>query len=965
MARIPLSTYRLQLNGQFTFSDACEIVDYLEELGIGDVYLSPFLKARPGSPHGYDVTDHSEVNPEIGTEEELERLARRVGEAGMGVLADVVPNHMSIAQSANPRWQEVLEDGPSSTHAGFFDIDWLPPRENMAHKVLLPVLGDQYGRVLENGEIQVEYTGGGFQARYHETVLPLAPRSWPALLEAALEQARAQLGTGHEQVLELESIITALSYLPPRTETDEARLRERQREKQIIRRRLADLTAGSAEVREAVGAAVREVNGRRGEPRSFDRLESLLGDQAWRVSYWRVAADEINYRRFFDINELAAIRVEDSAVFAAVHERIIEFIRRGWIHGLRVDHPDGLFDPLRYFADLQAAAAAALRGRGLDPGTAEERPFYLVAEKIVTGDEELRRNWAIHGTTGYGFLNFLNGLFVDPDSRRQMGRIYRQFTGAESSIGESIYESKSLILRVALSSELNVLARRLDRICQQHRHTRDFTLESLRFALREIVACFPVYRTYVRADQKGADPEDRRHVLAAVNEAKRRNPATSESIFDVIASILTLEDPEGITAEQRAERRLFVMRLQQVTGPAMAKGVEDTAFYRHHPLASQNEVGGDPHQSGVSPFYFHRKNRVRQAEWPHAMLATSTHDSKRSEDVRARINVLSEMPEQWHNAILHWRPLNRRHKTMVGGHEAPDRNAEYLLYQTLVGTWPLEAEREGGWPAYVKRIQDYMDKALLEAKIHTSWINPNEAYHAATRGFIERILDPAPGNEFVAKVGEFVGQLVYPGMLNSLSQVLLKTASPGVPDFYQGSEIWNLSLVDPDNRRPVNYAERRRLLASLRECEREGQCEFLERLAKEPNDGRLKLWVTQRSLLFRRRHRALFEHGTYTPVTARGKRREHVIAFGRAFERQAVLAVAGRFFHRLGAVAAGGLTAELWEDTELVLPRGMAGNRFRDALTGREVDAEGRERGRRIRLREILAPLPVALLERM
>jgi (1->4)-alpha-D-glucan 1-alpha-D-glucosylmutase len=948
---IPSSTYRVQLNSSFTFQHAADLVEYLGGLGIGTCYVSPVLTARSGSPHGYDVIDHSRLNPDVGTDEQFCEFALRLRDRGMGLLLDVVPNHMCV-DSGNAWWWDVLENGPGSPYAQYFDIDWNPPKEELAGKVLLPVLGDQYGRVLESQGLQIVYESGAFWATLGETRLPLAPQSWPLILEPALAQLR-QLGSGEPHVLELESILTALSYLPRGTETGEAKIRERQREKGIIERRLSELTQADSVVLAAVQESVRNLNGHQGCPRSFDRLEQLLAEQAYRLSYWRVAADEINYRRFFDVNDLACIRVEDPAVFSAVHERILDLVRKGFVTGLRVDHPDGLLDPGKYFQDLQNACCSA---------QPRNNRFFIVAEKIVIGDEELRP-WDIDGTTGYGYLNFLNGLFVDSSRRQAFERLYQDFTGWSQSYDDLIYESKKLILQVSMSSELNVLARRLDRISEHHRWFRDFTLENLRDALREVITCFPIYRTYVRTASSGVDAEDERHIRAAIQTAKRRNPAMSESVFDFIQGVLLLEDPAGLSDEQRAERRLFVMRLQQFTGPVMAKGVEDTAFYRYFPLGSLNEVGGEPRVFGGSPSFFHAKSSIRLALWPGALLATSTHDSKRSEDVRARINVLSEVPESWSRAIRSWQQLNRHRKTVLGGAEVPHANEEYLLYQTLIGTWPSNPMSAEEYEHYCYRIQGYLEKAVREAKIHTSWVNPNIAYESAVRGFVAAILDPAPGNRFLAEFRRFQEPVGRAGIANSLSQVLIKVASPGVPDFYQGTEIWNYSLVDPDNRRPVDFALRRALLQQLDEEERHhGTAILAQHLFENPADGRVKLFVTSRALRFRRARQSLFAQGDYIPLRATGVRRRHVLAFARNLQEHTVIAVAGRFFVALNKLGALPLGRDVWGDSALLLRRRLPSGRYRDILTDTAVETVLVGGRALLPLADVFSRLPVALL---
>ncbi len=844
--RVPSSTYRLQLTSTFTARHALELVPYLNALGIGAVYLSPILKARAGSGHGYDVVDHGQVNPELGTVDDFRELGKALRNAGMGLIVDIVPNHMCIADAANWRWWDVLENGPSSPQAQFFDIDWSAPRKDLADKVLVPVLGDQYGSVLEAGQLRLEYTEGAFSLAYWEKRFPVAPRTWLNVLAPIEATLAMELGDSHDQVNELRSIMTALSYLPLRTETDPLRISERQREKKIIKARIARLNAESSEFNASLESRLQVINGRPGVPESFNELEALLADQAYRLSYWRVAADEINYRRFFDVNELAAIRVENPVVFEAVHATILDGVREGWITGLRVDHPDGLYDPARYFTDLQRAAAAAT---GAQQWHDSKQPFYVVAEKIMGSEEQRRRNWAVHGTTGYGFLNEVNGLFVDPSSEVHLRSTYETFTGERSRLADLIYECKRLILRVSLSSELNVLTARLDRICQQHRQTRDFTLYSLRYALREVIAWFPVYRTYIAEAQRTVDPEDRRHILGAVEQAKECNPATSSTIFDAIASILLLDDPPGLTDEQISERRLFVMRFQQLTGPVMAKGVEDTAFYRQYPLASINEVGGDPLVFGLDPPAFHERTKARASQWPSNLLASSTHDTKRSEDVRARINVLSEIAGEWQAALNRWRDMNKHYKQIVDGEPAPDSNTEYLLYQTLIGTWPLAGAAAAAEAEYVGRIQAYMEKASREAKLHTSWINPDPAFDDALRTFVTNLL--TPGNAFLQDIDRFSMGITTAGLLNALSQTVIKMMCPGVPDTYRGTELWDFSLVDPDNRRPVDFRTRQHLLSTL-PGDGQDAAAWLSDAVHQMEDGRLKLFITSR--LARLRH---------------------------------------------------------------------------------------------------------------
>ncbi|HSF34068.1 MAG TPA: malto-oligosyltrehalose synthase [Candidatus Tectomicrobia bacterium] len=964
--RIPAATYRLQLNAGFRFADALALVPYFEHLGITDLYTSPFLKARRGSMHGYDVTDHTAINPEIGSHEDLVALTTELDHYGMGLVLDVVPNHMGIDDGANRWWWDVLENGPSSPYAKFFDIDWAPPKEDLANKVLLPILGDQYGKVLENGEIHLLYEAGTFWIDYYERRFPVAPRTSLDIIEPACQGLRAQLDAEDPHLVELESIITSLRVLPPRTETDREQLRVRLREKEVAKRRLAALTEVSGTVRQAIEQTVTTMNGRRGDPQSFDRLEALLARQAYRLSYWRVATDEINYRRFFDVNQLAAIRVEEPEVFEAVHAIILQLLRTGYVTGLRIDHPDGLFDPMQYFLDLQSACRRALPTYACAgperPGGAVERPCYVVIEKILVRDERLRTDWSVHGTTGYEFLNLLNGLFIDPAAERHFHALHAQLSGQPFRFGDIAYQSKKVILDGSMSSELHVLARGLDRISEQHRWSRDFTLFSLQEALAEVIACFPVYRTYIRATTNMVGDEDRHYILSALRTAKRRNPAMSESIFDFIASVLLLQDPEGLSEAERAERRDFVMRFQQITGPIMAKGIEDTAFYRVYPLASLNEVGGNPERFGLSAETFHRQNAERLANWPSALSTTSSHDTKRSEDVRARINVLSEIPRDWTRSIQRWQSLNRHKKVDVDGAEVPDANEEYLFYQTLVGTWPLQSMDDAAHQGFIARLEGYMEKALKEAKIHTSWINPNAAYDQAVKQFVREVLRAHPDNCFLDDFVHFQGRVAQAGMWNSLSQTLLKITSPGVPDVYQGSELWDLSLVDPDNRRPVDYGKRASLLEALQRRESRGLVTLVRELVAQRADGRIKLYLTYKALQFRRIHRDLFARGAYRPLTVSGAQKDHVVAFTRHLEQRWVLMAVPRFVIKLSPSAMPPLGKRIWKDTLLLLPDG-APSGWQNVLTGKDLitsDHSPAERG--LLAHEVFRHLPIALL---
>ena len=953
-AHAPSSTYRLQLNHLFGFAQAMELVDYLCGLGIGDCYLSPFLKAAAGSMHGYDVTDPSQINPAIGTRDDLRRFHERLKQHGMGLVADVVPNHMRIDDPSNTWWWDVLENGPSSPFARYFDIDWNPPKQDLLNKVLLPILGNQYGRILEDQQITVVYERGGFFVSVNDKPLPLAPRSWAVLLEPVRDSLKKRLSDHHESVLEIESILTGLSHLAPADERNPDRIQERQREKDILRKRLATLADSDPEVQSAIERSRRQINGLKGDPRSFDRLEQLLARQSYRLSFWKVASDEINYRRFFDINQLAAIHIEDPKVFDAVHGFVLDLVREGLVDGLRVDHSDGLWDPAEYFRRLQKKCQSARQ---------TSLPFYVVTEKILLNGEALRTDWEIEGSTGYDFLASVNGVFVDLRGRRAFRRLYEKFAQSSPVSDDLVYECKKLILQTSMSGELSVLAGKLDKISEQSRWSRDFTLASLRHGLREIIACFPIYRTYITYRVGHPDLEDERHIREAVNRAKRRNQSTDESLFDFIGSLLLLEDPEGIDPAQRLARREFTMSLQQFSGPVMAKGLEDTAFYRYFPLSSLNEVGGDPRQFGNSSAVFHRANLRRRRQWPRALLATSTHDSKRSEDVRARLNVLSEIPGEWATVIGAWRSLNLNHKTNLAGDDIPSPLVEYLFYQTLVGMWPLTDPTSQELMELTDRLRVYMEKALREGKVYSSWINPNRPYEKAVERFISTVLDGSGDNPFLGQVADFVNTIKDAGIWNSLSQTLLKIASPGIPDFYQGTEIWDFSLVDPDNRRPVDYARRRELLKSLRQAEGRGLTPLIQESIAHRADGSLKLFVTSRALCFRKSNPELMTTGEYAPLGAAGPRQKHVIAFARTMKHRAAIAVCGRFFMALAAPHKVPIGEETWGDSVLVLRRGTPHTAYRDVFSQATVETGTRNGQPVLALAKVFAHLPVALLE--
>lgn len=971
----PRATYRLQFNHTFTFADATALVPYLADLGISHVYASPIFTAAPGSMHGYNVINYGEINPEIGSRDDFDRFVSTLHQHGLGLIIDFVPNHMGIEDGANVWWQDVVENGQMSRFAEYFDIDWTPLKRELHGKVLLPFLGGQYGEVLERGELELVFEDGGFLIRYYDTPFPVDPQTYPVILRRAQESLEAVMAPEDLDLLEYESVVTALERLPasgeeqPSPEVIEAR----HREQLVARHRLDELCARCETIREAVSRVVEEMNGHEDDPRSFDALDYLLSRQSYRLSFWRVAAEEINYRRFFAINTLAAIRQEEPEVFEGTHRLLISLLVEGAIDGVRFDHPDGLWNPEEYFGDVQDAFLREAIRRKIAPETddawddlkpeidlaiadalneiaeSDRRwPVYVVGEKILEHGETLPQNWAIAGTVGYEFAQATTGLFVDSAARKLFDQIYTRFTGDKIRFPELVYEMKHRMMREAFPSEVNVLTNVLNRISERDRHSRDFTTNNLRVALREVMACFSVYRTYTTCNEFGVADRDRKYIQAAVNEAKRRNPATDVSVFDFVESVLLLHVTDN--PRSRFDQRChFAMKMQQLTGPVMAKGLEDTAFYRFNRLTSLNEVGGDPATFGTSVDDFHRQNRARLRDWPEAMLASSTHDTKRSEDVRARISVISEKPTEWRAALNRWSRMNRKHKRMIDGALAPHRVDEWVIYQTLIGTWPL-----GGMDSvhddYVTRMQEYIIKVGREASRFTNWVNPDEEYEGALKDFVTGILNRRRSRAFLDDFEGFVAVRQDAGLVNGLAQQVLKLTSPGVPDIYQGTEFWDDSLVDPDNRRPVDFDARTEALAALDQTS-------IDDLVENRTDGRLKLVITARVLNFRKEHKALFAAGTYVPVDVTGPGADSVVAYVRQLEGITMLVAVPRLVSGLVGQA-DVIDSAIWAGTSVALPDGTSTGEWRDIVSGETVVAGNDE----IELETLFARMPVSVL---
>jgi (1->4)-alpha-D-glucan 1-alpha-D-glucosylmutase len=874
----PVATYRLQLRSGFGFDQAAEVVAYLRDLGISHLYLSPYLQAAAGSTHGYDVVNPRQVDRELGGSGAHERMCQTILNAGLGQVADLVPNHMAIVGGDNPWWWDVLENGPASRYARYFDVDWESSDERWMNKVLLPVLGNHFGRILEDGQFQLSYSEGLFVIHYQDQTFPVDPGTLSPLLESAAascgSETLAFLGQGYAR-------------LPRTSVTNRQSVERRHRDKGVLANLLARLCLENPEVAAAVDAQVTCIN------HDPDAMESLLIQQNYRLAFWRMGSRALGYRRFFDVTELAGLKVEDPDVFQDVHVLPVSWVEQGWVHGLRIDHPDGLRDPSEYFHRLREACPDA----------------WILAEKILETGEKLPRDWPIDGTTGYDFLNLAGGLFVNPENEKKMTQIYETFIGKTVTIVDLMNECKRLVLTELLVSELNRLTSLFESICEAHRRHRDYTRYELLEALRETAVAFPVYRSYVTFPTGTISRQDENYIAQAVEKAMIQRPDVDPDLFRFLNELLMLRIPGSLERELAA-------RFQQLTGPAMAKGVEDTVFYRYNRLVALNEVGGDPSRFGVYPREFHEACTHTLSTHPLTLLASTTHDTKRSEDVRARLAVLSEMPARWEETVTGWAQHNERYRSA----KVPDRNTEYLFYQTVVGAWPIDEER----------ITAYMVKAVRESKLHTSWTEQNQNYENALISFIKATLND---ETFRAELTDFVSDLLLPGRINSLSQTLLKLTAPGVPDIYQGTELWDLSLVDPDNRRPVDFDLRRTQLEEVSHLSPE---EIMARM----DEGLPKLWVIRQALHLRHRRPDLFSPlSHYRPIYAQGIRAHHAVAFLRG---EKVFSLVQRFPYQFDGD---------WADTTVDLPAGQ----WINLLTGDHLP------GGRVRLQELLNHFPVGL----
>ena len=914
----PRATYRLQFRKDFGFARAAEIAPYLAQLGVSHVYASPWLKARPGSTHGYDIVDHHTLNPDLGSEEDFQRMIEAFAKNGLRQILDFVPNHMGVGGSDNPLWLDVLEWGPDSAYAHWFDIDWHHDRTRHQDKLLVPFLGNQYGTELYTGRLRLnfdEHEGSFAVWAYNTHKLPICPHHYSRIL-----------GEEHP---ELERFGDAFANLPEWRPQVGLRAGE-------LKQELAQSVRDHDDVRAAVRAALNRFNGMEANEESWRDLDSLIRDQFWRAADFRAAADDINYRRFFNINDLAGIRQEIPAVFEHSHQLVFRLLENTTLDGLRIDHVDGLLDPKGYLERLRAHRSP------------DAPQFYLVVEKILSSHESLREDWPVDGTTGYEFLNLVLGLLIDSAGEQVFTRTYLDFTGERQPFGEVVHESKLRIMRNEMASELNVLAREAARVAQQNPKTADFTRNLLRRAIREIIACFPVYRTYVDFRDTPTD-EDRRDLAWALKTARAREKDLDPDAFDFLASLLSgdlVAQPHSGFSRHGVLR--LAMKLQQYSGPVMAKGLEDTAFYRYNRFVALNEVGGHPDQFGVQLSQFHRANAKRAKRWPHSMLTTSTHDTKRGEDTRARLAVLSEMGEDWAKQVQAWSRILRARLGDVEGTAPPDRNDEYLFYQLLLGTWPVELTGVGseldavGLAKYTDRIKGAMIKSMREAKVRSTWASPDTTYESAVLTFVESALSPEASSAFLSAFLPFQERVARLGVHNSLVQTVLKLTCPGVPDIYQGAELWDLSLVDPDNRRPVDFASRRRLLEEIKKRD-------VGEMLQNWKDGAIKLHAITRILALRAQESDLFAHGDYEPVAVTGEHADRVCAFTRRSGEKAVVVVAARFPVRCESQSG-------WSDTSLSVAPELG--TLRDALTTNAVAVSEAP----LSMDAVLTRLPVAVL---
>jgi (1->4)-alpha-D-glucan 1-alpha-D-glucosylmutase len=926
--RIPSATYRFQFGPKFRFQEAFRILSYLSDLGVSDIYASPIFAARKGSSHGYDIIDHGRINPELGGKKEFLRLATTAKTYGLGWLQDIVPNHMAY-DSANKMLMDVLEKGPDSVYYRFFDIHWDHFSESLKGQVLAPFLGKFYAECLKNREIRLRMNRNKITVRYGGIEFPLRIGAYERVLTSRFNRLQEKIHDGQVDGRELLRLLDDMKNF--RYGEDKP---ERREDAESLVRRFGELVKAHPAIKKFVRENIRRMNGRKRDPASFGPLDRLLSNQFFRLSFWKVATEEINYRRFFNMNDLICLRVEQSAVFDRIHALVLDLVREGIFTGLRIDHVDGLYDPTGYFRELRRRTGN----------------LFIIAEKILDIEEQLPQAWPIQGTTGYDSLNIINGLFCRTENKSAFDRLYAAFVKTKLNYDDLAAAKKRSIIGKHMAGDVDILAHLMKKISSRSISGRDITLYGLRRVLVEVLAQFPVYRTY-RAGGYIRE-EDRKYLETAFAEAEKKIP---DFLYELrFVERILLGEPAPYLDVQGKDLWLdLVMRFQQLTGPLMAKGVEDTVFYIYNRLLSLNEVGGDPDAFGLPLQKFHGFNRRRAENWPCSLTAASTHDTKRGEDVRARINVLSEIPQEWEKTIKRWKKINREKKRRTDGCPVPDSNDEYFLYQTLVGAFPFEKNE---YPAFGERLKPYLIKAVREAKVHTAWIKPDAEYEQEYLAFVDDILRPAKNNVFLQEFLPFQKKVAFYGILNSLSQTLLKLTIPGVPDFYQGSELWDLNLVDPDNRRPVDYKKRESLLKEIKKYPPGGQTKLIRNLLSNKEDGTLKLFLIHKVLRARKSKIGVFQEGDYIPVEAKGNLKDHVVAFIRRSREGWALSVVPRFSIGITEENRFPLGEKAWGDTLIVLPPGSP-SRWREMMTGQVLRSEGA-----LPVAEVLSLFPVALL---
>jgi (1->4)-alpha-D-glucan 1-alpha-D-glucosylmutase len=944
------ATYRLQFNKDFNFRDASELLDYFRGLGVTHIYASPILRSRHGSSHGYDVIDPSHLNPELGTEADFQAFHEELEKRGMGLIVDIVPNHMA-ASSENAWWMDVLEHGPESAYASYFDIDW--HSRALEGKILLPFLGRPFAEVLENQELALTYAEGKFIVQYFEWLFPLAPRSYRWILEHRLDDLKTKLGEDSPAYQEYAGIAAAAVSLSDRKTANAitATMGEKRLQFEQLVARLRQLVSANLDIHAFLLDNLKDFEGVQGNPASFSPLERLLAEQFYVLAYWQNLNQEINYRRFFTITDLVGARVEDPLVFESTHSLVARQVEQNVVSGLRIDHIDGLRDPLGYLNRLNERIAQPAP-------SAESRRIPVYLEKILARNERLRSDWPVAGTTGYDFLNAMNCLFVHPKGAQSLERIYFDFLDRKVDYRGLLYQEKKLVMSTLFGAELRSLGNHMAMLASQDRYARDVPLLELTQALNETTACLGVYRTYIRNLE--VSPEDQAVIEQAITEARTLKPQLHPLSFAFIRDVFLLQNRPHLLPAQREARLAFVIRWQQFTGPIMAKSFEDTFLYVYNPLVSLNEVGGDPRPSAASPELFHELVQERSQRWPQSLNASTTHDTKRSEDVRARINVLSEIPEDWERHLHCWSKVNACHRKVIQGQPVPDRNEETFLYQTLIGMWPFDAEERA---AASQRLQAYAIKATREAKVHTRWTLPNLPHEDALKSFIAEILDSRRENAFLRDFTEFHSRIAYCAMINGLSQTLLKIVSPGIPDFYQGSELWDFRLVDPDNRQPVDFTKRKVALTRMQQGKEAQLICVADGLAKSWRDGRIKLYLIWKALNYRRRHGKLFSQGDFSLAMASGIRQENVSGYCRRNEEEWLLVAFPKWLANAGAAENSPSQPQFWGDTHLLLPAAAPAS-WQNVFTGEALSASKTASGQpSLRLTELFRYFPVAMLE--